>query len=225
MCAWPMLGSARAVRRTAMPGVRLAASVRVVIGQWGVYAVAALMLALSAGALQAATPPNTAITNTATASYAVGGVATTALGSVTVTTVDSTPSSVQFLQYIAPAATPSGALESVAPAQCSTSGAASGPFVPSSGPTPIGGATLATPGSFRLAPTSYYGDGEPVFVMVTDPDQNRDPTVAETVLVTITSSTGDSELLRLTETGLSTGVFIGYIQLTSAKAWASFSAR
>ena len=49
---------------------------------------------------------------------------------------------------------------------------------------------------------------------MTDLDQNLDPNVAETVITTVKSANGDSETLRLTETGPSTGVFIGYIQST-----------
>ena len=191
------------------------------MGARRVHGKAGILLALSAGTVLAATPPNTVITNTATASYAVAGEPVGVTGSVTVTTVGRTPSTVQFMQYVAPGAPPLGSVEAVAPAQCSTSGSVAGPFVPSSGPTPIGGSTLATPGNFRLAPTTYYGDGEPVFVKLTDLDQNRDPAVAETVIVTIKTSIGDSETLRLTETGVSTGVFIGYIQSTGARTAAN----
>jgi len=150
---------------------------------------AAILIALTPGCLLGATPPNTAVTNTATAHYAVGGVALTATGSVTVTTVGRTRSSLQLLQYVSPAAQPMGFAIAVAQVDCSTSGSGAGPFVPLSGPTPIGGGTLAVPGNVRLAPTGYYGDGEPVFIQVTDFDQNRDPNVAETILVSVTTST------------------------------------
>jgi uncharacterized repeat protein (TIGR01451 family) len=179
------------------------------------------MLLLWAGSAWAATPPNTVITNTATANYAVAGAAFSASGSVDVTTTGRTTSNTQLLRYVPSGALPGAARISVAPTQCSTSGSAAGPFVVAPGPTPLGGATLATPGSFALAPTSYYGDREPVFIQVTDLDQNLNPNVAETLLVTVTTSAGDSELLRLTETGASTGVFVGYIQTTTAKTVAN----
>jgi hypothetical protein len=54
-------------------------------------------VATLAGAAVAATPPNTAITNTATASYAVTGTPTTVSGSVTVTTVARTPSTIELM--------------------------------------------------------------------------------------------------------------------------------
>ena len=75
-------------------------------------------------------------------------------------------------------------------------------------------APLAVPGDYRLAPTNFYHGGEAVFIKLTDLDQNLNPNVAETVITTIKSANGDSETLRLTETGPSTGVFIGYIQST-----------
>ncbi|MCB0189984.1 MAG: hypothetical protein KDE31_37190, partial [Caldilineaceae bacterium] len=42
---------------------------------------------------------------------------------------------------------------------------------------------------------------------VTDVDQNSNPATAETITAVITSSSGDSETVPLTETGVDTGVF------------------
>ena len=136
-------------------------------------------------------------------------------GQVTITTVARTPSIIEFLQFVPPGAQQTGVIETVPATQCSTSGSAAGPFVPSSGPVPLGTTTpLSVPGNYRLAPTNFYHGGEAVFIKLTDLDQNLDPNVAETVITTIKSAHGDSETLRLTETGPSTGVFIGYIQST-----------
>ncbi len=81
-------------------------------------------------------------------------------------------------------------------------------------PTPAGSATpidLSTP--VPLEPVTVYHQGDPVFVRLTDLDQNLDATTAETAVVTLNvSATGDTEVLRLTETGPNTGVFTGYIQ-------------
>lgn len=163
---------------------------------------------------QAATPPSTPITNTASASYNIAGSpATPVNGSVTITTDALTPSKTEFLQYV-PAGSPLGGTPTaISPTACSTSGSAAGPFVPSSGPTPIGaGSPLPIPGTYNLAPTTSYTIGEPVFVRVTDYNRNLNPLLAETIVMTVTSNTGDSETLQLTETGPSTGVFVGYIQ-------------
>jgi uncharacterized repeat protein (TIGR01451 family) len=59
--------------------------------------------------------------------------------------------------------------------------------------------------------TPTYSGGETVCVRVTDLDQNTNATVAETVTVTITTASGDSELVTLTETGVNTGIFTGSI--------------
>ena len=65
---------------------------------------------------------------------------------------------------------------------------------------------------------SLYATGEPVFVQVDDQDQNLDPSIIETVRVIVTSSTGDEEELILMETGVDTGMFIGYVQSVSGAA-------
>jgi len=59
--------------------------------------------------------------------------------------------------------------------------------------------------------TSTYAAAEQVCVRVTDLDQNTNPSVAETVTVTVTSTLGDSELVTLNETGVNTGIFAGCI--------------
>ena len=174
--------------------------------------VACAALTLCAGA---ATPPNTDITNTATATYTVGGTPASVSGAVTVTTAARTPSLIEFLQFVPPGVQQIGAVERVPATQCSTSGAAAGPFVPSSGPVPIGSTTRAR-GARRLSARSdQLLSRRPAGIHQVDrPRSEPESRVAETVIVTIKSANGDSETLRLTETGVSTGVFIGYIQST-----------
>jgi uncharacterized repeat protein (TIGR01451 family) len=205
----------RRIARLGLAPARLALRIRPV--RLGVQCKALQFAAgvLVAASSFAATPPNTDIVNTATASYSVSGAPVTVNGSVTVKTVARTPSAIEFLQFVPATAPSAGAVESLAPAQCSTSGSGAGPFVPSTGPIPLGSSTaLAVPGDHRLTSTNYFHGGEAVFVKLTDLDQNLDPNAAESVLITLRSTNGDSELLRLTETGPSTGVFIGYIQST-----------
>ena len=158
-----------------------------------------------------AVPAGTVIDNTATATFN-GGNTSTSNTVTTVTVIVRTPSSFELLQY-APA---SGTAQSVPVAitDYSTSGTAAGPFVPMPPPTPAGSAVpidLLTP--VPLEPVTVYHQGDPIFVRVTDLDQNLDATTAETVVVTLNvSANGDTEVLRLTETGPNTGVFTGYIQ-------------
>ena len=143
-------------------------------------------------------------------------VLSTALVTVTVNlpVVIRTKSTTEFLQYapLLPDATPINVSQGAyRPGANPTT-----PFVNLSPPLPAGSTTpidLSRP--VPLTPTSIFHQGEPVFVRVTDLDQNLDPTRAETVFVTITdSTTGDIEVVRLTETGPNTGVFVGYIQST-----------
>ena len=68
-----------------------------------------------------------------------------------------------------------------------------------------------------LTTTNIFRAGQPIFLTVTDLDQNQDPQVRETVLVTVAiESIGEREVLLLTETETDMGVFIGYIH-TSAE--------
>jgi hypothetical protein len=154
---------------------------------------------------QAATPPNTAIVNTATASYQVSGTPVTSTGSVTTTTSARTPATIEFLQYV-PGGTV-GSVEQVGTSSCSG--------VPLPDPNyifpPL--STLAVPGALRLAPATHYSGGDPLFVRVTDHDQNLNAAAVENITVTLTSPAGDTETITLSETGPSTGVFIGYQQL------------
>ena len=81
-------------------------------------------------------------------------------------------------------------------------------------PAPLvrGATPLAVPSVQPLAHADNYIGGDAIFVRVTDYDRNRDPLLAETINITISTDAGDIETLIFTETGLSTGVFVGYIQ-------------
>lgn len=162
----------------------------------------------------AATPPNTVINNTASVSFSIVGTPITVTGSASVSTVASTPASIAFMRFLpSTAGLPAGmaSVQSVAPTQCN----AGAGFSPLPSPSIPGGPVLTVPGSLLLSPSALYAIGDPVFVRVTDYDQNLDPLVAETVDVTLSSNGVDSESLKLTETGPSTGVFIGYIPSSS----------
>jgi len=160
-------------------------------------------------------PPDTVISNTAQATYTLGMTAGIVSSSNTVTTttvVVRTPSALEFLQY---APTASGAeLVSVPVTECRTTGRASVKFVALPSPVPCGSDTPIYISNYvPLVLTNLYHTGDPIFIRLTDQDQNLNPLAAETVLVNIINAwMGDSELLRLTETGVSTGVFVGYIQ-------------
>ena len=63
-----------------------------------------------------------------------------------------------------------------------------------------------------LLDTTSYHAGEPVFVTLADWNRNSDPLVRDTIDLRFTTSGGDTELLRLRETGPDTGLFAGAIQ-------------
>ena len=136
--------------------------------------------------------------------------------SATVTVVIRTQSTIEFLKY-APGISGATALP-VRSTYYQSSPAGGFTLVP--GPYPFGSTTpLDLTSPVPLLPTAIFHAGEPVFIRVTDLDQNIDKTAAETITITVTDpTTGDSEILKLTETGPDTGIFIGYIQSVSAAA-------
>ncbi len=100
--------------------------------------------------------------------------------------------------------------------QCSTTGTASGPFVPMPPITSSGGTAVNLSAPVGLLPNNLFRTGEPVFLHVTDLDQNLDPAVVESVNLRIfVPATGDVESLILMETGTDTGTFLGPIMLAS----------
>jgi uncharacterized repeat protein (TIGR01451 family) len=173
---------------------------------------------------RAATPVGTVISNTAAAAYTDGpssGAVTKSSNTVSVTTVPlRTPSTIEFLSF-APKS-PAATMVNVATGAYRAGSDPARPFVPMSAPVPAGTTTpidLTKP--VPLVPANCYHVGEPIFVQLTDLDQNLDPTRAETVIVTIADSvTGVLDVIRLTETGPDTGKFIGYIQSKDSHAQA-----
>lgn len=106
------------------------------------------------------------------------------------------------------------------------------PTLPGSAPLPVDGGQCELPsgnpgaGTFVPLPTLIDQDGnplgmdvadatttdrfypgQPVLLRLDDANRNRDPAIREYVQVTLTTSTGDEETLRLQETGVNTGVF------------------
>ncbi len=70
--------------------------------------------------------------------------------------------------------------------------------------------------SLNGAATTTYPANSPVFVRVTDIDQNLDPGGVETVQVFVSTADGDVEPLTLTETGPDTGVFVATLPASTA---------
>jgi hypothetical protein len=153
------------------------------------------------------TAPGTVIRNVGTVAYqAPGGLAATTLSNEVALAVQPPPSraTIQLARYEAG----SQSTFTAGPTQCR----ASNGFVSLGAPSPQGTGTLDPLVPIPMQDTGIAHAGDPIFVRVVDLDRNRDGAVVETVDVRVTArSTGDAETLRLSETGPSTGVFVGYI--------------
>lgn len=190
--------------------------------------VLALALSFSAGGF-AATPSSTPINNTATAAYSVGSGATLANLTTSATRNVNTAScidvgvKVELLQFIPPARA------AQAPANAISENVQTIRYLEADGvtltlppihPTLLNATTpLTLPSTMLLAPISdaaslqpaSYSRNEPIFVRVVSLDANANAALAETVQVTLTTLGGDKETIEVTETGLSTGVFVGVV--------------
>jgi uncharacterized repeat protein (TIGR01451 family) len=160
----------------------------------------ALQLLLPASPTQAATLPGTAIPNVATLSFDVGGVIQPPEDSNIVRFNVRSPATIEFLTY---APSLPGA-ELVPVPNTEFNDGSNFQFIPAPPET------ASQP--VLLTPAELFHVGTPFYLRLTDLDQNIDPTTVQTVLVTITCvETGDTEVLRLTESGLNTGIFTGYL--------------
>lgn len=163
-----------------------------------------------------AAPPGAEISNQARLEFTASDGSTDQRLSNTVTltaAVVRSPSTVELTRVVTSG---NGSYnEPVGPSAC----LASGSFAVLDAPVLIGGTPIdpATPQQLNVSPV--YNAGEAVFVRLTDSDQNLDFRQAEYAVVVLRSTaTGDSETLRLTETGEDTGVFAGYLSSSSAAA-------
>ncbi|WP_430461942.1 OmpA family protein [Thalassolituus sp. LLYu03] len=187
------------------------------------WACACLLLAVAAVtpvSVLAATAAGTDITNVVTATFGKNGMTFAKTSSVSFTTEESpvdptppapTPSEIA-LQHVTGSGT-SGL--SVAAAEC---GDGSGNYTTISSVTDILGNSLTLPGVLSTADTEYgFKIGEPLLVLLTDADQNLSATTIDQVVVTVSNSSNtDTEQLRLSETGIDTGVFAGVIDTVSS---------
>ncbi len=169
----------------------------------------------------AVTPPGTTISSTATADfdYLSSRVVAQSNTVTVVTTIIQTPSFIKLYQYDVSG---NAQISIPVPTQYASSGPPASNFVVSPDPEIItagGGVSTLDPNIAQgLSPVTLYSTGEPVYIEVDDRDQNLDATKKETVIVVVTSTTGDREELLLTETGVNTGIFIGYVQSASHAA-------
>lgn len=155
----------------------------------------------------------TTIDNTAKASYSIGPVPKFSISNA-VTIRLRTPSTLEYLKY-APLS-PDAEMTTV---KTTMHTGATGALEPLPNPVPVGSTTpLDISGPVPLVRANVYHHGEPIFLMLTDLDQNIDPTIEETIILVLECDNGEKETLVLREMGPDTGVFIGYIQSTTGAA-------
>ncbi|MEL7186105.1 MAG: OmpA family protein [Pseudomonadota bacterium] len=157
-----------------------------------------------------ASPPGAVISNQASLDYTnvAGGTTTLDSNEVSVVTgVIRSPAVVEFTRVVGAGTWQ----ETVGPSACFQGGA----FVNLGNPTLLGGGVIDPATPQEVAPTSTYNTGESAFMRLVDSDQNVDYLVIDFADVTVQSASGDTETIRLTETGPDTGVFAGYVPLGS----------
>lgn len=135
----------------------------------------------------------------------------TSHASVTVTIVVRTSATIEALVYAPELATADQV--NLSPSAYLAGSASSISFINLSAPVPVGAtAALDLSNPVPLNETEMIHQGEPLFIRVTDLDQNLDKTAVETIIVTVKNpANGDIEVIRLKETGPNTGVFVGYV--------------
>ncbi|MEM7432362.1 MAG: OmpA family protein [Pseudomonadota bacterium] len=158
-----------------------------------------------------ANPPGAVIANQAQLYYEPTPGTTIIVDSNTVevvTAVEPSTSSVEFTRVVGTGV--GDYQEPVGPAACLQGGN----FVSLADPAVIGVGAIDPSVTQEVGSTSAYNTGEAAFIRLVDTDQNLDYLVIDTAVVTVTSqATGDTETIRLSETGLDTGVFAGYIPI------------
>ena len=163
-----------------------------------------------------AAPPGAIIANQASLEYQdIAGQAAFVVSNQVFVIAAALPStsSVEFTRVL-----PAGSgtyRETVGPSACFQGGL----YANLADPTLIGGIVIDPTLPQEVDVASLYNLGEPMFVRLDDSDQNLDYQVLDTVDVSIIhDDSGDTEIIRLTETGLDTGIFAGYIPSARAAA-------
>ncbi len=176
----------------------------------------ALLVVILATGLARASPPGAVISNQALLNHepAPGVTFTVTSNTVQVTTaIVRSPASVEFTRVVG--AGSGDYQETVGPSACFQGGA----FVVLADPVLTGGGTIDPTQTQDVSVASSYNLGEPLFLRLTDSDQNLDFQVLDTTVVTVIHDvSGDSETVRLTETGTDTGIFAGYLPSARAAA-------
>jgi len=147
------------------------------------------------------------ISNTAQIEYRIGGYDHNTTTNEVNHTIVQTPATIDFLAYAQEGndtmLEPTSYLD------------ASGMVQDMPPPQPADGTTLAPPQVIQTSATNMYTTQDLVLVRVVDIDQDTDMYTQQQIEINITnSSSGDREVLLLTETAPNSGVFVGYLHTT-----------
>jgi hypothetical protein len=171
--------------------------------------------ALSASSNVHAAPPGTIISNQAALDYQNAANQPVSVQSNEVQLVTAVIRSASTVQLTRLNASGSGAYqEPVGPAACLQGGA----FIALGNPV-SNGQTIDAALLQDVGPSSNYNLGETFFLRLDDSDQNIDAAQTDYADVTVQNTgSGDSENVRLSETGINSGIFAGFIPSENAAA-------
>mgnify|MGYP000050057933 FL=1 len=171
-----------------------------IANQWLPVLTIVMGLFIASEPLVAATEPDTVLTNKVVVNYTVGnGAPIRTESSVSLTTSPRTPAKIAFYSQF-----DGGNTLNVQPTSFSSS-ASSNAWQP---------VISSVQGNTELIQTISFSPGEQLVIRVEDFDQNIDSASQEKIIVDLRiGNTGDVERLQLTETSLSSGVFVGVVPL------------
>jgi uncharacterized repeat protein (TIGR01451 family) len=173
--------------------------------RWAIARAAVAALLLAAPLARAST-----VSNTANLTYLDPGGGPVSQVSNTVsfqTAAGPSPATVRLFRYA-----PSSGSAQPTQADGAMCGNGTGGFALAPPPKEVNGTPIDVSAPVPLLDTTLYHVGDPVFVMLADANRNVDSLARDTIDLSITTSAGDVELLRLLETGPDTGVFAGALQ-------------
>lgn len=174
------------------------------------------LLAGFLGISNAATPNNYTITNTSQITYSIQNQNGNSPGisdivsnaSVAITTVANSPISID-LGTFSNVATSNNYNLNVG--SCYYNGA-NGNLINLPLPKLVDNTQINLPAIINYQHTELLKSGEALIVKITDLNKNQNPNVRESIIVNITDTSNDNEVIVLTETDISSGIFMGYIQ-------------
>ena len=160
--------------------------------------------------------PGTALGNVIDSVYATGngGVVSNTTSSLVSVVL---PALMEVLRF---STNPAAPVYDVLPGEYSNDGSTVN-FDPNPSPAPTYAGPLGTvditSGPVALEPLTMMHINDPIFLAVSDDVRNADPLAVEYVTITVSAgSGGESETIRLVETGNDTGVFTAYLQSVDA---------